>query len=322
MLLAVLWVLLLTSAVPAQPTSFEELLDALRAWEEVYTRGYHIKWFKYAVNFSPSGKVYHEDWVDYEAWLDSPRARCERHVVVREAGEPVRRVRATYVADGVKDRWLSEPVGEDEKRSALANVAKSGYFNVPLECGTPQGVLFQDSLVEALLRYRAEGCKIQIRGIEEQDGLRSLVVDMVCGKAPYEGDGGWDRVRIAVDRNYICWSWILQWWYYNPEEKRWGFACRHATVEDWIEYEPGIWFPTRWRSVGLSRVGYEEGSAHRAFELIGGLVSVERLQQRLSRKLLELRFPPGTVVHELDAAGRADALHSVGRGTSKSRYSR
>ncbi len=161
--------------------SFEQLLDAIRSWEEVYTRGYHVRWCKYAVDFFPSGKVRGEDWVDYEVWLDSPRARCERHVVVRESGEPVRRVHATYVADGVKDKWLSEPVGEDEKRSSLANVARPGYFNVPLECGTPQGVLFQDSLVDALLGYAEPGWRIEMRGIEEREGLRSLAVDRYMG---------------------------------------------------------------------------------------------------------------------------------------------
>jgi len=311
-LLSVLWLLLLTSLALAQPMSFGQLLDAIRSWEEVYTRGYHVRWCKYAVDFFPSGKVRGEDWVDYEVWLDSPRARCERHVVVRESGEPVRRVRATYVADGARDRWLSEPVGEDEKRSALANVAKPGYFNVPLECGTPQGVLFQDSLVEALLGYAEPGWRIEIRGIEEREGLRSLVVDMVHGTPPYEGDGGWSQVWIAVDRNYICWSWILQWWVYNPDWKGWDFACRHATVEEWMEYEPGIWFPTRWRSVGL--VPEEPDRPPRRyveFELIGRLVSVERLEHGLSRKLLELRFPPGTVVHELDAAGEIVRSYEV-----------
>jgi len=45
--------------------------------------------------------------------------------------------------------------------------------------------------------------------------------------------------------------------------------------------------------------------------LIGRLVSVERLEHGLSRKLLELRFPPGTVVHELDAAGEIVRSYEV-----------
>jgi len=316
-ILSVLWVLLLTSVVRGQPTSFEELLDKVRAWEEVYTRGYHIKWLKYSAIFSPSGEVSYEEWADDEAWLDSPRARCERHAVVRESGEPVRRVRTTYVADGAEDRALSEWVGEDEKRGPVADVAEPGYFNVPLECGTPQGVLFQDSLVEALLRHRKAGGRIEIVGIEEHSALRSLVVDLVHGKALYEGDGDWDRLRIALDRNYICWSRTSQSWYYNAEEKRWSIACSHATVDDWMEYEPGVWFPTRWRSVGLSRIGYEEGSAYRGSELIGRLVSVERLEHGLSRKLLELRFPPGTVVHELGDAGKILLTYEVPEGVEE-----
>ena len=302
LLMAFLWLVLLRAVVWGQPRTVDELMEAVRAWEQVYTQGYFIKWWKYSVNFSPRGEVLHEDWVDYEVWLDAPRARCERWVAVRDRGKPVRRLHVTYVAGGEQDRWLSEPVGKERWRSALANVARPGYFKGPLQFGTPQGVLFQDSLVEALLDYAEVGCKIRVVGVEEHQGIRSLVVGIVQGESPYKGDGASDILYIALDRNYVCWSWVAQWWVYDPENEQWCFPCIRSQVEEWVEYEPGIWFPTRWRRVELHAPDVA-GRVYRSGELIGRVVSIRRLEAGVPAKLLRLRFPPGTVVHELNGAG-------------------
>ncbi len=298
--------------VRAIPRDVDELLETLRAVRELYLTGFRISYVVYGTGYpmgrptmtggnpsSPDKVLWSESTEEVTLWLDKPRI-LTRAAILYRSYKGTRRLLEQYASDGIRDRWLRAPLDDDPELQALANVAPAGtlsdnYFNL----------LLPDLRISYLEELKELTSRIRISGPRNIGGIRSIVLEALRGSEPYRGEGQHYEMIFAIDRNYICWQHSTHWWY-QEDDGSWPISSYRSEVRDWLEFEPGLWFPAITWSVGWSPppgpAGRERWGDYWVWKC-RRLVRVERLLEPLSSEQLAVKFPPGTIVYELDQNG-------------------